>query len=253
MLAADTPFYFFGSHNSQDKDVLLECADIPDKQTAHLWIQDYKATQQVDWNINLITVQHGQIVNTIPSKATIDGVNNALLYTYALHEQKFPLPILHSVKRHLLLNTYRCIRTVLTFCTRTQYRSQIRPTLNGIHPFAHKIKSLQIIDFKEINSFEAKYTADVNIWKAIAFYLGQTLALWQGIEIYTKDDLVKHFPAFEKFIYRQELAQENIQYLQQMKDLFVEKLQEMDFQNTATSILSLGEEKINMDLEIAIA
>lgn len=252
MLPLDAPFYFFGSQNSQDKDVLLECSSIPDKQTAHNWIQTYKQTLALDWNINLITIENQQVVNTIPSKATIDGVHNSLLDTYHLHQQKCNIPIKNRLKRHILLNTYRCIRTILTFCTRTSYRSQIRPTLNGIHPFFHKINSLEIIDFQQIKSFEAKYSEDVNIWKTIAFYLGQTLALWQGTEIYTKDDLVKNFPAFENFIYRKNLTEKDLKYLQEIKDFFVAELRKMPFENIETGILLLNDEKINMDLEIAI-
>ena len=252
MLPIDAHFYFFGSKNSQDKDVLLECPNIPDKQTAHNWIQTYKQTLGLDWNINLITIENQQVINTIPSKATIDGVNNALLDTYHLHEQKHSIPIKNRLKRHILLNTYRCIRTILTFCTRTNYRSQIRPTLNGIHPFFHKINSLELLDFQEIKSFEAKYSADVDIWKTIAFYLGQTLALWKKAEIYTKDDLVKNFPAFENFIYRKSLDENNLKYLQEIKTFFVAELRKMPFENPEKGILILNDEKINMDLEIAI-
>ncbi len=247
-----SPYYFFGSANSLDKDVLLECDRIPDKQTAQEWIQAYKQTHAVDWNINLITVRNGIVADTIPSKSTIDGVNNALLATYALHVQQHPLPITHKVPRHLLLNIYRCIRTILTFCTRTRYRSQIRPTLNGIHPFHHKLESMALLDFTTLDTFDAKYTRDVDIWKTIPFYLGQTIALMKGIEIYTKDALVAEFPQFSRFIYRQPFTTEEVRQLQQTKNGFVTTLRELPFQNPKSGLLILGEEKINMSLEVAV-
>ncbi|MDJ1502320.1 hypothetical protein [Xanthocytophaga agilis] len=246
------PYYFFGSANSLDKDVLLECEHIPDKQTSQEWINAYRQHHHVSWNINLITIQDGVIVNTIPSKSTIDGLNNALFDTYRLHIQAYPLPVTHKVKRHLLLNIYRCIRTVLTFCTRTQYRSVIRPTLNGIHPFFHKLDSLELLDFTTLTSFDAKYTNDIDIWKTIPFYIGQTLALLDGVEIYTKDALVDSFPQFTNFIYRQPLTSEDIAYLQQTKKQLATILRTLPFENPESGILIMGDEKIDMSLEVAL-
>ena len=60
------------------------------------------------------------------------------------------------------------------------------------------------------------------------------------------------FNAFENFIYRKNLTENNFKYLQEIKDFFVAKLRKMPFENTETGILILDNEKISMDLEIAI-
>ncbi len=247
-----SPYYFFGSANSQDTDVLLACEAIPDQHMAHEWIQAYKQHHQVSWNINLITIQQGLVTDTISSKSTIDGIHNALYETYSLHPQVHPLPLHGKVNRHLLLNIYRCIRTILTFCTRTHYRTQIRPTLKGLHPFHHKLQSLAVLDFTTLTTFDAKYTADIDIWKTIPFYLGQTLSLMNGIEIYTKDTLVTHHPQFANFIYRKPLSTEDIIYLQQQKNQWLEILYTLPFDNPESGILILGEEKIDMNKEVAL-
>ena len=61
--------------------------------------------------------------------------------------------------------------------TRTQYRSQIKAIIKGIHPFKSKVEVLSNIDFTKIESFNQPNISDTDIWKIIGSYLGQNISL----------------------------------------------------------------------------
>ncbi len=208
------PYYFYGSHDSQDSDVLIQIPKdmmMLEQEARKQFVKNIENQWDLKWNTNLIVVENGIITDTIFPKSWIDSLNNSLYLTYNLHKDKqiHPLPITHLVKRNKLLATYKCVRTLLSMLSRTHYRSVVKPVLKGIHPFHLKINALSKIDFKTINSFNQDNTKDVDVWKILAFYLGQNISLNRdNIEIYTKSDLCINHPDLYSFVYREEITNE---------------------------------------------
>lgn len=207
------PYYFYGSHDSQDSDVLIQIPKdmMPlEQEVRKELVKKIEKEWDLNWNTNLIVVEDGIIIDTIFPKSWIDSLNNSLFTTYQLHEekQKFPIPVTRLVKRNKLLATYKTIRTILSMLSRTHYRSTVKPILKGIHPFNLKIDALSKIDFKTIGSFNQDNTKDVDIWKIIAFYLGQNISLNRdNVEIYTKGTLCVNHPDLYSFVYREEITE----------------------------------------------
>ncbi len=74
---------------------------------------------------------------------------------------------------------------------------------------------LSKIDFTALESFNQKNTKDADVWKIIAFYVGQNSALIESnIEIYTKKSLVSNFEDLKPFIYRQTITIEDKKVIQ---------------------------------------
>lgn len=199
-------YYFYGSADSTDIDVLVQISkdEMPLLQEDRKrFVKNLENEYSLDWNLTLIVVENGVVIDTIYPKAWIDGINNAFFATYNLHKQVYELPITKMVERHKFLAMYKTIRTILTSCTRTEYRSLIKPVLKGLHDFNKKLEVLAKIDFSTIKEFNQDNTKDIDIWKIIGFYLGQNILLIRdNIEVYTKKDLVKYYPELENFIYR---------------------------------------------------
>ena len=251
-------YYFFGSEDSTDIDVVLEVKTISkNKEESTQYIKSLNKEFKLNWNMNLVVIEDGIIVDTIKNKSAADSLNNALFHTYKYHNQKYPNPIKKIVKRNKLLALYRCVRTILTNCTRVNkiYRSKIMP-VKGIHPWNNKVKSLEFINFKEIETFNQKYQNDIDTWKILAFYLGQFISLNKDIEIYSKKDLIKYHPSLCNFIYRQEITKKDKEILQNYKDKLLNIICEMDFINEKSngfySILECNGEIIDMYNEIII-
>lgn len=206
------PYYFYGSSDSLDTDVIIEIPkDIMpfSQEERKIYVKNLEKQYGLsDWNINLIVVENGYVIDTIYPKTWIDSTNNSLYTTYNnhLYKQKYDLCIKGLMKRNLLLAIYKTVRTVLTMLTRTEYRTEIKPYIKGIHPFELKLKALSIIDFTKIEQFNQDNTKDIDVWKIIAFYIGQNISLIRdNIEIYTKKDLINNHPLLFNFIQRQEL------------------------------------------------
>ncbi|NHN24539.1 hypothetical protein FIA58_002520 [Flavobacterium jejuense] len=59
-----------------------------------------------------------------------------------------------------------------------------------------KIETLKAIDFNTVEDF-GKGSNALDLKKSMAFQLGQTLALYNKIEVYTKQDIIASFPELE--------------------------------------------------------
>ncbi|MFN8671451.1 MAG: hypothetical protein U0457_05110 [Candidatus Sericytochromatia bacterium] len=255
MMILPYEYYFYGSEDSTDVDVLIkiEKNEMPLQQEERkIFVKKLEEKYELfDWNINLIVVENGIISDTIYPKAWIDSLNNAFYHTYNFHKQIYNCPIDKTVKRHKFLAIYKTIRTILTSCTRTHYRNDIKPILKGLHDFNKKIELLPKIDFTSIKDFNQDNTKNIDIWKIIAFYLGQNIALIRdNKEIYTKKELVKSFPELYDFIYRKDNDPKIINLL--IKD-YVEIIKNYgDFKNDNYLITCSTGEKIDSHKEIFI-
>lgn len=198
----DTHYQLFGSQYSQDIDVVFFVEKIPETTAecaalSRLLCSTFpknKPDKRVV-NGNLAVCENGQL--TAVFKGTTDELNNALFYTYSLHEQQFENKICLLLERDIDLKFLRATRTILSYFTRTAYRKQIKAALQG--DIDRKFQVLNECDWGEL--FE-KDASNVDMFKSIAFQLGQSLALAQGVELYTKSAIAGHFPHLSPFLDR---------------------------------------------------
>lgn len=247
-------YYFFGSENSSDTDVLIEVDSIEEQHLNNDFIKKIKKEYSLDWDINLIVIRDGKITDTISRKGSPDNVNNSLFQTYKLHKQQFPNPITEMVERHHFLATFKCIRNILSFCSRTENRNIIKSVLkkeyyNSSNPsFIDFVEVLKKIDFTKIESFNKKFS-DEDIWKKISFYLGQTLSLIkENNEIYTKNQLVSNYPHLKPFIERNI---KNIQkhLINELRDELIEVVNEYEVEFIGGRKLVWNNEIIDIQFE----
>lgn len=243
-------YYIYGSGDSTDKDVIIIVPkeDMPEtqeerKNKVYFLLKEYN----LNWNATLAVIENGKISDTIFTKSWIDSLNNALLETYSFHQQDYPLLITEKHIRNKTLAIYKAVRTVLTMLTRTQYRTQIRPIIKGIHDFNLKLDALSKIDFVSFSEFNQKNTRDSDIWKIIAFYVGQNIALIENdIEIYTKKKFVNHYPDLDVFIYRKTITLKDKIILQEYVNHWLKLIQNFGEFKSENGFLFCNNECIDM-------
>lgn len=206
-------YYRFGSKDSIDIDILIEHPEATGEEKDKDLISALKNQihQIIDWNVNIISIENGVVVKSIPSKGSPDGVNNSLYETYHLHEQKFPFPLERKLERDIDAAIEKCLTAIFTFYKRTKkddfYRTIPKEIKNGTVPLDERLKYLERFDYNNLPYDEDKKNRDA--LKSIAFHIGQTISLLQGIEIYTKAELVYYHPKLMSFIYRDQCKNSN--------------------------------------------
>lgn len=197
-------YQFFGSADSADVDVVFFVDEIPDTIrlcSALVMTLTQKLTAQKSLtrpvNGNLAVCKEGVLLQVF--KGTADELNNSLFYTYDLHIQDFENAISRLLKRDTDLKFLRSARMILAWFTRTRHRVAIKEALR--QDIDAKYDVLIQWDFPTLLT---ENHPDKNILKSIAFQIGQTLALDEGKELYTKKEIALHFPALAPFLNRQE-------------------------------------------------
>lgn len=194
---AECPSFRFGSEDSLDEDRVYVFPSLPSLEECQAFCK-----HKPD-NRNIIVIEDGVVIDCY--KGSPDEMNNALWDTYALHPQTAPLPLTQRVTRNIPLKVVRTTRIILSMLTRTSYRTEIKAALRS-HDQSQRIRILRQIDFVTLE-------LDREQRKAIAFHLGQTLALLEGEECYTKSQVSARTPDLAPMIQREaesDLAQLNI-------------------------------------------
>lgn len=247
------PYFQYGSADSTDIDVIIAIPpqDMPKTQEQRKeFVKSLLLRYKLNWNATLAVFDKGIMVDTIYTKAWIDSLNNAFFETHKNHTQYFEIPVKQKVKRNYTLAIYKAARTILTFLTRTEYRTTIKPILKGIHPFQYKLEALHKIDFTQIETFNQPNATATDIWKIIAFYLGQNMSLiTQHIEIYTKSDLIKHHKKLAPFIKRLPLTIQDKTNLMALKKEWLLAIQQVGTFTSNGHFLTCGAETIDMKNE----
>lgn len=191
----DYPIIIHGSENSLDVDAyVIVPAPLGFKEAKSL-CDSYK-----DVNANLLAVEDGIV--TWCYKGTMDECNNSILATYALHEQTSPIPVTRKVPRSYALKMVRTLRGVLSYCSRTQYRDNVKSALSS-WDLDIKFAVLQSIDLKTITDFQK--ASLIETYKFLAFQLGQTLALLEDdVELFTKNSVATYYPELSVYLARED-------------------------------------------------
>lgn len=195
----------FGSADSRDIDVLYTVESLPDPVECKAFCSNAPE------NRNLAVIRKGIISETY--KGLPDETNNAILATWSLHPQEAPNPVLQSVKRIVPLKVVRATRMILAMLTRTKHREAVKAALNS-NNIARRHELLATIDFSGLE-------LSTDAAKTIAFQLGQTNALIDGVELYTKSEIQDRFPGLAPLIAREHST---LQPLNEQRDALLEKL-----------------------------
>lgn len=226
----ETQYLFFGSADSVDYDVVFLVEKMPDtileKLTLSNSLKEKLAEKYQDKviNSNLAVCTNGCIVAVY--KGTADELNNSVMSTYDLHQQDFGNAITKKLKRDVHLKLIRSLRMLLSFVSKTEFRTVVKAALKGdIH---QRILTLGAIDFSHLNDF-GKGTEATDLKKMMAFQLGQTLALAAGTELYTKKEIMVFFPELKPFLMREpQTTMDVIQtYVNQLVNVLKEEVPKM--------------------------
>lgn len=205
-----------GSENSLDEDIFV----IVYKQYTN---QDAKELCEsfLPKNANLIMIKNG-IVSWC-YKGTVDECNNAILATFNLHKQYLSeCPIKYRVIRNKQEKILRTIRGILSYCSRTQYRIIVKQALKS-NDIKLKIDTLKQIDLYSIHDF--KKNTKIEVYKFLAFQLGQTLALVEkDLELYTKNNVIQLYPNLKPYLMR--VDTNNITILNEYLHKFINYLEQ---------------------------
>jgi hypothetical protein len=218
-----TPYIIHGSHDSLDKDIFF----IVPPYNSPTSIQDCKIlcenlSTKHQANGNIVSVLDGVVVKAY--KGTIDEVNNGMLSTYHLHDQVYQLPVIYRVPRHVEMKVLRTTRGILSMFSKTEMRTEIKHALRS-ESLQDKINVLDKIDFTKEYDFSGKGSI-ADIYKFFAFQLTQTVALTEGLELFTKKDCYEYDYNMGSFLYRKEWAYQYRHFLNGSKFNFLYILNE---------------------------
>lgn len=212
----------FGSKSSTDYDIMFFVDTLGTTQESHEIIAEIDKEYSEIYsdkpvNSNICIVGDGVVVDVF--KGTADEVNNAMLLTYDYHEQKFPNQINKSLIRDTELKILRTARVLLSFLSRTEHRPEVKRALKS--DLIQKLDVLLNIDLEEITDLGSRNVEWKDYLKTMSFQLGQTLALIEGDELYSKEDISEYYPELSDMLNR---TGENLQILEIYKDAFVTKV-----------------------------
>ena len=201
-------FQIFGSKSSQDYDVMIFVDKIPTIEDAKRLCETWNKKLYITFvdngfeiktlNCNLAVLKEGVIVEV--HKGTSCECNNSCFLTYDFHKQIHKNQITRLVERDLDIKIMRSARFMLMYLSRSEYRFDVKKALNS--NFIQKIKTLEIIDLSKPIELGKNSVEYVDFLKSMCFQLGQSLALLNGIEVYTKEEIIERFPDLESMIMR---------------------------------------------------
>ena len=219
--------YIHGSADSTDLDVVYVFEEIPPFEECQLFCRSDPKE-----NRNIIVVRDGIV--TYSFKGNEDEVNNALLATYFLHEQAYPLLINRPVPRDVFLKDISITRKIISPLTDTPIRQRIKSALraNWTERLA-VMKELELsqIDFDHVGKWKKE-----DLLKSIAFQLGQGIGLHRGVEVYTKADIASYIPQLHPYLYRHE---EDTKGLQSVFEAYLQILSQTEIQMLSDNCVQL--------------
>ena len=231
--------YVHGSADSTDLDVVYVFENVP----SFVECQAFCRSDPKE-NRNIIVVKDGIVDYCF--KGNKDEVNNALLATYSLHEQAYPLLISHPVPRDVFLKDISVTRKVISPLTDTPMRKRIKETLRA--SWDQRLTAMQELKLAEIDfDHVGKWKKD-DLLKSMAFQLGQAISLHQGVELYTKADIASFIPQLHPYLYRQAEGTEDLQtafdtYLQILFQTEIQTLQDNYVQLPSGAVYDIHKEK----------
>ena len=219
----------FGSPSSLDADLLVVVDELP------LTIQDCKIVIEgledrlqeyydKKVNVNLGVIENGIVTSVM--KGTADEVNNSIAYTAPMHIENKEYYVKRLVERDVERKIHRAFRIMCSMLSRTSHRTLIKGALKGTTQ--NKIDALDIMYLPSVKDLGKTNMTFPDYLKTMAFQIGQTLALIDGKELYTKEDIGDEYPGLRPYLQRDVTA--NLQTLQWAKNALIMEARDFDFQ-----------------------
>jgi hypothetical protein len=157
-------------------------------------------------NVNLVMLRDGIIMWV--HKGTADEVNNSIFYTHSYHKelQQHECFVKKPVVRRVDLKIVRSIRVILSYLTKTEDRAKIKDALwdkKVATTVSTRLDALRTVEFEKV-VYTKGHEKFENMYKVIAFQIGQLMGLFEGKELYSKTDIAAVYPQLTKFLMRQE-------------------------------------------------
>ncbi|MCP4137949.1 MAG: hypothetical protein GY754_43705 [bacterium] len=178
--------FWFGSEDSIDEDVVYRFDEMP------VAVECKEFCDGKEENRNIIVIKEGIVQETY--KGLPDEMNNALFYTYQHHKQEDELPVTRAVNRIVPLKVVRAIRSLLSMLSSGPQRAEIKAALKSGN-FMQRKEMLAGLDLSPI-------AGDREALKVAAFQFGQTQALVEGVELYTKSGISERYPELAGYLAR---------------------------------------------------
>lgn len=234
--------YIHGSEDSLDIDTFYVVSHQPSFSEAKAFCDGI-----ADENANVITISDGIVTDCY--KGTPDEVNNSLIDTYNLHQQDYPLLVERRVERDVFLKYIRAVRGVLSYLSRTKYRSIIKPALRGT--WKERLEALSSLNLCEVD-FEnlGKNFNGADIKKVIAFQIGQSLGLHEGNEYYTKKSIGERYEGLYPYLYRMNETDNTV--LQEYLGKFLDMLAMYPYTETSDTLTFSENNKYSVRDEVRL-
>lgn len=123
--------------------------------------------------------------------------------------------IIKSLDNNVIINDIRKLINDFTISFNRVLRNARRRLEIGI-----RMDLLRMIDFTNIQITKEP----VERFKNIAFQLGQTMSLMEGIEIYDKNDIYERYPILKPFLKREVLVTSDLENLNEFVKMFLDKI-----------------------------
>lgn len=192
--------YIYGSGNSLDTDMLYLVDQMPGS------IAECKAfcdsMKKGNENLNIGVIENGVISKCF--KGTIDELNNAIYCTYGLHEQDTELHIDRMVERDIYLKVIRSVRSILSHFSKSCLRVKIKKALKGTwEERLYALRDISLLDSDEVDLDNLNPNmSGRDVMKLVAFQIGQCRGLFDGVELYTKNEIGERYSVLKKYLDR---------------------------------------------------
>ena len=131
----------------------------------------------------------------------------------------------------------RSLRSVLSRLTRSELRKEVKETLRS-EEITKFVQTLLRVDF---TSESIKKLLNKDDIKSIFFQLAQSLLLFDGVEVYSKAEIVERIPELEDMIYRKGTALSKLNKANEMLQKISEKIE-----NIQAEIVKLKSRKLSL-------
>lgn len=197
-MSLDFKYQVFGSPSSVDLDICFFVEKIGSIQECKIELKNLENCFNNETskciNGNLCVIENGVVIACF--KGAKDELNNSLMSTYRFHKQSYKCQIERMLIRNINLRIERCARSLVSCFTRTILRKEaLKGSLQVKSEFLEKIN---LVDYTEFGKVGSK----IEIYKSMAFQLGITLALIDGIELYTKEDVAEKYSNRSNYLLR---------------------------------------------------
>jgi hypothetical protein len=211
-------FHLFGSASSIDRDVIVFVDALPTLEESKQFIisEGFDFDPEKKLNLNFGVLQNGVLTETL--KGLPDETNNAVFLTYQLHAQSHRLSIMRLLPRDLPSKFRRATRVILSLHSRTERRDEIKQALRDDLP--KQLDCLASLDLSKKRDLGKNGTPE-DIYKSIAFQLGQSVGLARGVELYTKEAIAEQFPELSQSLHREALDSSDRAALERFKQEFL--------------------------------